>query len=128
MAFTMVITINVNIETKTGLPFVWYNNNGFIDKKPYIPEEYKIPEVYRRFIQLRGHHFRVYVYPFLNAYQIFVDDFLEYYPEWEFVKSENGFTESHMYWTEEDHNTLKSALIWMCSKSLVPAFSFHLSC
>jgi len=113
----------VNIDPKTGLPFVWYNNGGFIDKKPYIPEDYKIPEMYHKYIELRGHHFRVYFYPFLKMDQVCINDFLEYYPDWEFVKSENGFTNNHIYWTESDHNLFKCALQWMCSKSLVPAFS-----
>lgn len=64
VGFNMVITINVNISPKNGMPFVWYNNNGIIDKKTYVPEEYEIPEKYRRFIELRGHHFRSYIYPF----------------------------------------------------------------
>jgi hypothetical protein len=127
MGFTMVITINVNINPKNGFPFIWYNNNGAIDKKPYIPEEHEIPEMYRRFIELQGHHFRAYIYPFEKVDQVGVDDFLEYYPEWEFVKTENGLTSEFKYWTQEDHNLFRCALQWMCSNSLVSAFSISWS-
>lgn len=110
MGFDINIIINTWIDEKTGLPFVWGKN---CEKKVYNPEEYQIPEEYRKWIHQRGHHFHAYIKMFDDSTtQCDVDIFLEYYPKWEDTKYDIIDDE----WTEEDHNGFKKCLEWLVSK------------
>jgi uncharacterized protein YdeI (YjbR/CyaY-like superfamily) len=44
MGFDLSIRLDLEIDEKTGMPYVYYDNNGFLDKRHYDPYEYKIPE------------------------------------------------------------------------------------
>jgi hypothetical protein len=122
MGFDLTITLNVSIDPQTGLPYIYYvDNNRFLNKKPYVPQEHKIPDKYLRFIEQRGSIFHSYIKQFEeNVHDTSVACFLEFYPEWEYVEKENG---TEYEWCEKDHYEFKEALEWMCSVSPVPIFN-----
>ena len=117
MGFDLSISFSLSIDEKTGMPYVHYMNNGFLDKKPYDPEEFKIPEKYHQFIECCGHHFHCYIYKFHgDTFTARPKDFLHFYPDWNTVKTQNQFLDDD-YWTEENHNDFKEFLEWMDAKS-----------
>jgi len=123
MGFDLTISISTGIDEITGVPFVYYNNNGFLDRKPYDPSEYVIPREFRRFIEQRGYHFQTYVKLFEPGRTTAnVKDFLVFYPDWFEVKAENDIQEDDDWWTEKDHDGFKRALEWMENTSLIPIF------
>ena len=112
MGFDLNIIVNINIDEVTGLPYILQLNP--LVKKPYNPEDYKIPEEYRKWIVQRGHHFHAYIKYFDDStIQCDVDIFLHYYPKWEDAKY-NILDEDE--WKEEDHNEFKKCLKWLVSK------------
>lgn len=113
MGFDLNIIINISIDEVTGLPYVWGNlNENKI--KSYNPEEYQIPEEYRKWIHQRGHHFHVYIKMFDDSTtQCNADTFLNYYPIWKDIKYDILNDDE---WTEENHNEFKKCLEWLVSK------------
>ena len=113
MGFDLNIIINVSIDELTGLPFVWVNSDE--NKiKPYNPEDYKIPEEYRKYIHQRGHHFHAYIKNFDDStMQCDADIFLHYYPKWEDIKYDILNDDE---WNEESHKEFKKCLKWLVSK------------
>jgi len=113
MGFDLNITLNVWIDDKTGLPFVWGKN---LDKLPYIPSDYEVPEKYRKFLKQRGHVFHFYIGG-IEGYTTDVGTFLYHYPEWQDVLDNMGGDE--MYgWTEANHDDFKEALNWLSKKGV----------
>ena len=128
MGFDLLITISTGIDYDTGIPFVYYNDNGFLEKKPYDPSEFVIPREFRRFIEQRGHHFQTYIKLFApDCFTSNVKDFLALYPDWFEVAAENDIQEDDDWWTEKDHNEFKRALEWMSNTSLIPIFDISWS-
>jgi hypothetical protein len=112
MGFDLNITLNVWIDEKTGLPFVWGKN---FEKLPFVPSDYEIPEKYRKFLKQRGHVFHSYIKG-IEGYTTCVDTFLDNYPEWQEVK--NDIWTQNDDWTEADHDGFKEALNWFSKKSV----------
>lgn len=120
MGFDLDICLNVWLDEETGLPFVWGKG---LSKLPYVPSDYEVPLVHRRYLSQRGHHFHAYIKGF-DGYTTDVNRFLENYPEWsEVAKHLEG---RHCYddWTETDHTGFKQALEWMDTKGI---FGIHWS-
>ena len=117
MGFDLTITINLYIDPKTGLPFVW---GPGLTQKPYVPSEYIVPEKYRKWLDQRGHHFHAYIQKF-NSDTDSIDTwtFLEEYPDWDDVLKKIGGNAKYSDWTKSDHDDFKEALKW---------FSKELSC
>jgi hypothetical protein len=112
MGFDLNIIINISIDEVTGLPYILKLNP--MTKKPYNPEEYKIPEEFRKWIDQRGHHFHAYIKNFDDStLQCDVEIFLHYYPKWEDVKYDILDNDD---WNEKDHNEFKKCLEWLESK------------
>jgi hypothetical protein len=104
----------MEIDEKTGLPFVYYINEGFLDKKPYDPVEFQIPQQYRKYIVQRGCHFHNYIKEFSpDCIKCTVKDFLDLYPEWSNIKEDIYDFE----WSEKEHEEFKDSLNWMVNKS-----------
>jgi len=123
MGFDLTISISTGIDNTTGVPFMYYNNNGVLDRKQYDPLEFVIPKEFRRFIEQSGYHFQTYVKLFEpGRTTASVKDFLLCYPDWNEVKIENDIQEDDDWWTEKDHNGFKRALEWMADTSLIPIF------
>jgi hypothetical protein len=130
MGFDLTISFAINIDEKTGMPYVHYLNNGFLDKKPYDPEEFRIPVKYLEYIEQRGHHFHCYSKNFSgDVVTVRPKDFLHFYPDWNTVKIENDlFDDDDEFWTETNHNEFKEFLEWMESKSpYISVFEIHWS-
>ena len=114
MGFDLYIRIEMEIDEKTGLPLVYYINEGFLDKKPYNPAEFQIPKEYRKYIEQSGHHLYNYIKGFSpDCVKCAVRDFLDLYPEWIDIKEDLYQFE----WSEQDHDEFKDALKWMVNKS-----------
>lgn len=117
MGFDLFISLRLQIDPKTGLPFV-YNSDS--SRKPYDPSEFLVPEKYRKWAIQRGHVFHYYIRdldegePSASA-----ETFLDKYPEWDDVKGMmilDGEDEDTYDWSETDHNEFKEALEWFSSK------------
>ena len=115
MGFDLNIIINTYIDEVTGLPYILQLNPLF--KKPYNPEDYKIPEEYRKYINQCGHHFHAYIKNFdESTTQCDVDIFLHYYPKWIDTKY-YILDDDDDEWTKKDHDEFKNCLEWLVSKS-----------
>ena len=117
MGFDLSITLNLRIDPKTGLPYIWGKNFEHI---PYVPSEHQVPEKYRDWVQQRGHHFHIYIQKFDKDGQnsTDVEEFLHEYPPWLTVKKSIGNNWEYEDWTEEVHNDFKEALEWFAAKHL----------
>jgi len=132
MGFDLTVSINMGIDPNTGCAYVHYVNEGFLDKKPYDPEEFKIPEQYRKYIEQRGYQFHQYVKKFsMNCFNASARDFLQVYPQWDDVKSGLDVydqEDEEWGWNEQNHNEFKGFLKWMVEKSpYICIFEFHWS-
>jgi len=115
MGFDLSINLNLGLDLKTGLPYVWGKDYEHI---PYVPSEFEVPEKYRKWIEQRGHHFHIYIKKFdAHGHTVYAEQFLCEYPSWLTVKKEIGDNCEYEYWTEEDHNSFKEALEWFTSKN-----------
>jgi hypothetical protein len=120
MGFDLNVIINTQIDEVTGLPYILKLNPLF--KKPYNPEDYKIPEEYRKYINQRGHHFHAYIKNFDDStMQCDAEIFLHYYPKWDDAKYDILNEDE---WTKEDHYEFKECLKWLVSKSGVFGISW----
>jgi hypothetical protein len=119
MGFDLTIVLNLRIDSKTGLPFVYAYNHPTLanfSMIPYVPSEYEVPENHRPYLQQRGHHFHFYIVSFAERTSIDVEEFLNEYPKWQDVVASMGDIEYG--WTEKDHDGFKSALLWLSSKQV----------
>lgn len=128
MGFDLTISFALNIDEKTGMPYVHYLEQGFLDKKPYDPDEFRIPVKYLEYIEQRGRHFHSYIKNFEgDVYTARPKDFLHLYPYWNTVKIENELMDDD-YWCETNHNEFKEFLEWMDAKSpYISIFEIHWS-
>lgn len=112
MSFDLYIGIKLQIDSETGLPFIWGPNST---KIPYDTNVYKVPEQFKRLIWQRGLHFHVYVNKYHEdwEYETSAADFLHNYPNWTDVTEAIGPNND---WTEADHAYFKAALEWFASK------------
>jgi len=115
MGFDLSINLNLGLDLKTGLPYVWGKD---YEKIAYVPSEFEVPEKYRRWVQERGHHFHIYIKKFdKHGHTVYAEQFLYEYPSWLTVKKELGDKWEYEYWTEKDHDDFKEALQWFSSKN-----------
>ena len=78
MGFDLSINLNLGLDLKTGLPYVWGKN---YEKIPYVQSEFEVPEKYRKWIKQRGHHFHIYIKKFdEHGHTVDVEQFLYDYP------------------------------------------------
>lgn len=121
MGFDLTVSVTMCIDPNTGSPYVNYVNKNFLDKKPYDTEEFRIPEQYRKYIEQRGYQFHQYIKTFpLECFNVSARDFLQVYPEWQYVKSGldvYNYEDEEWEWTEQNHNEFKEFLEWMVEKS-----------
>ena len=115
MGFDFYMTINVRVDSATGMPFVWGKNST---KLPYDPEAWCLPEEFREFAQLRGHFLRHYTDPiekmFGNTYEVYVETLLFEFPKWSEISDRIGFFYDE--WDEAKHNHFRKCLEWCADK------------
>lgn len=118
MGFDMTVILNCPISYVSGLPYR-YDNSGALTQIPYEPQDFVVPEKYRKYMDQRGSHFHAYIKSFGElCCQTSVDVFLHYYPKWEDVQAfleKEGLGDD---WVLADHEGFKEALHWMSSTNI----------
>jgi site-specific DNA-adenine methylase len=81
-------------------------------EKSYTPEEFKIPQQYRKYLRVQSDIMESYTEIFRSErnYVVSASSFLYYYPPWDTVKK------TDISWTEEDHKNLYAFLKWCSSR------------
>ena len=115
MGFDFNLTIETFIDSETGLPFVWSITD--VKKIPYNPEEWRLPERFRQFAIMRGHHLGAYTrdlpLPDLS-YRADVHTVLAYFPKW--VEVAEDMEWAGCDWDAEKHYLFKECLEWCTTK------------
>lgn len=116
MGFDWNLTIQVYIDPATGKPWVW-SHDGELKKIPFVPEDWILPERFREFAIMRGHHLYHYIH-YVEEYefnsQTTADILLAYFPVWEDIKDNVVWT--NYDWDEEKHNLFHECLRWCAKK------------
>jgi hypothetical protein len=114
MGFDLIISLNLFIDPKTGLPFIWGEDNV---RKPFVPSEFQVPEKYRKWIEQRGRVFHFYINGISETSSVDIYTFLENYPDWyEVLENMGSDRDNYDYWTKSHHDDFKEALIWFNEK------------
>jgi len=114
MGFDFDILLSLRIDKATGLPIV-----GWTTPVPYSPEDHQVPENFRKFLKMRGHHLRYYTQTAeLDSGGTLVDaaSFKFYFPTWESINDECDW--SNYDWSEELHHEFKEAVTWFAEKDI----------
>jgi len=112
MGFGIRIQFSLQIDPRTGKPYVYYVNRGFLDKKPFHPEEYVIPWKYHNYIEQSGYHFQSYIRDLDNtSFTAYPREIIMVYPDWNTVKLENDLLDDD-YWNEKNHNEFTTLKIY----------------
>lgn len=128
MGFDFYIHLCLGISEETGLPFLYKydESTNTLKRIPYDPEEFRVPDQWKKFLSIRGHHMNYYIEDIETnerGYTASMDVFEHYFPKWENIEAE--FKEAkYDYWTEETHNEFEAFVKW-CSKKGV--FEAHWS-
>lgn len=116
MGFDWNLTIQVYLDPTTGLPWVW-SPDGDLRKVPFNPEVWRLPEKFREFAIMRGHHLRHYT----RAVEIEEDRFqadaatlIHYFPKWGDIKDAEVWADYD--WDEIKHNLFYECLAWCAVK------------
>jgi hypothetical protein len=114
MGFDWHIGLALFIDHTTGMPYVFHLKNG--ERLPFNAEEWRLPEQFRRFAQMRGHHLMHYVQRFsdTNIFEASPYALLHRFPEWSAIKDSDRWAEYE--WDETQHNLLKECLEWCDQK------------
>jgi hypothetical protein len=69
MGFDWELELRLFVECDTGLPYVFHPKTG--EHLEFNPEEWRLPDKFRCFAQMRGHHLMHYVQRFsdVNIYE-----------------------------------------------------------
>jgi hypothetical protein len=114
MGFDWFIKIDsLYIDDKTGLPHLLVLQNNEYKVKPFTVEEWRIPERFIGFTNMRGWHLMEYVRPIdmeEDCYTANTFTLLYYFPEWESIKDSKALAE--VDWDEAKHNLFKEFLEW----------------
>ena len=117
MGFDINISLELQICSKTGRPFLWTHT---LEKLYDINlANYTIPSELRHYAKGRGSIFYAYTAPFneRDQYSTDVDSFLDEFPSWDDVASSDEYKNYEPHeWKEEDHNKFKALLEWCAKK------------
>jgi hypothetical protein len=127
MGFNLFVSLNVRIDPKTGMAFVYaFNTSG--GRKPFIPSEYTVPERFRDYLIQDGSHFHQYIKKYCDSMNMVdAERFLSDYPDWRLVKKELNSQGGYDYWTQENHDGFKQALKWMSTGNNAGLYSISWS-
>lgn len=112
MGFDWFLTIEVYVDPATGKPWVW-SKDGELKKIPFNPEDWILPERFREFAIMRGHHLHPYIkrveeYEFNSRAS--ADILLHYFPVWEDIKDKLDWEDYE--WDEAKHKLFEECLTW----------------
>jgi len=116
MGFDLYISLNLPLDSESGLPFIYDHDSS---KKSYVPSEFIVPVMYRKWLRQKGHVFHYYIRTMDGTNSSSIDHFLDVYPEWDDIKNYmnlDGETEDSYNWSEKDHTEFKEALQWFSPK------------
>lgn len=95
MGFHWNLTIQVYVDPATGKPWVW-SHDGELKKIPFVPEDWVLPEQFREFTDMRGHHLYHYIDCVENmgyGHRADADILLHYFPIWDEIKDSENWLE-----------------------------------
>lgn len=109
--WTIHLNLDLRIDRTTGLPYVFCSKT--FSAKPFIAEEWRVPERFLPFMEMRGWHLMEYVGPIdreedrtnANTFTL-----LYYFPEWAQIKDSKSFEGTS--WDEAKHTLFKEFLEW----------------
>ena len=116
MGFDFFLELRLRINENTGLPDIgWqFDASGVAFRIPYVPEEYVVPEKYRKWTRLRGSHLHMYITTFMdNETECDAQHFFSSIPSWDSIKEK---AEVYEYWTLEAHSEFVEAMAWFASR------------
>ena len=117
MGFDFYIKLRLSLCETTGKPcFYEYIDGTF--KINYDIGSITVPEEYRRFLTMRGHHMRLYtedVNISQDYYDADISELLEVFPSWDEV--EESTLVKRYDWTKQDHDAFYAALEWFNKQS-----------
>ena len=114
--FYFNVCLSAKIDVGTGLPFYYAPvKEGEVSLKYYSPEDFVIPEKFRKYMCMCQSLLSVYVdFCDYNSSQLTIDQFLTNFPTWSHVKTKIGANT----WTEDDHTQFYEALNWLNNKQI----------
>lgn len=120
MGYDWSIILSLRLDPATGKAAFYNLQSSRVELTPFNPADFVVPEEYREFIQMRGHHLQVYTKPVeedskeygVTRYDAVPSEILHFYPSWESILEKDPYID----WTEEEHTKLKEALKWFDSK------------
>ena len=62
MGFDWNLTIEAYVDPATGKPWIWSQDGGDLKKIPFNPDDWVLPEQFREFAVMRGHHLYRYIH------------------------------------------------------------------
>lgn len=112
--WTVHLNLDLYIDRTTGLP---YTLDKSWQPRPFNAEEWRVPERFLPFMEMRGWHLMEYVGPIdreedrtnANTFTL-----LYYFPEWESIKNSKSFEATS--WDEAKHTLFKEFLEWADEK------------
>lgn len=115
--FDLFVILSAKISPLTGLPFVYSLRNQSVEQILFSPEEFIIPEKYRRYVHLSRDFLKVYIEQCdPNCPQISTDQFLTNFPAWNYVYEKLRENHDDLEWTETNHEEFREMLLWLSSK------------
>lgn len=106
---------------ETGKPYYYHSDEASKTMiRKYDLPLLEVPESLRKYLVGRGYLFHAYTKHFDEndmGFHASVDVFLDKYPSWEEVMSNEEFRDDIPdYWNEDDHNGFKRLLEWCCKQ------------
>lgn len=116
MASAFMLTLRMFFDPMSGHALVYSIKDE--ERIPFKPEDWQIPEEFRRFMEMRGDYINHYVRRvdrILNLHEIDAEIFLDiYFPQWINMKDKEEWDKYD--WNEETHNQFRKCLEWCVSK------------
>ena len=115
MGLDIFLELRLQINELTGLPDLgWHlDASGVAYRIPYIPEQYVVPEKYRKWAKLRGRYLHMYMEKFVpDDDSCDATTFYNNMPEWISIEHHAASYK----WTLEEHAEFVEAMSWFASR------------
>jgi len=112
MGFNIQINCTLEICPDTGKHF-YYNRFEKIYDMPQV-----IPEQYRKYVSMKGKHFRIYTNLITDDIVTSVENFVDKYPKWSDIVEDPDYNEDSKIWNEDKHDQFYDALKWFSKQNI----------